>query len=735
MIKIHIRAILMFAAIAIIFACIINYVNKFNDAVKDIEQNSNTSYKYICTISEFPYTKDNKIRVFADVISTDHPADITGYKIQFDMSKNYYDILKYGNKIQVDAAIEAANTSANYGNFDYRNYLMSKNTIAICSSDSILKVELVSEGKGLDGCLYKLQKKAILSIKKYFDGDDRALINAMLTGDRTDIDENLTEMYQKAGIYHIVSVSGLHTGIFISVFAYIMALLPFSKRRTSHIAKLSAVIISVLLYMFTGYGISITRVILMCAVTALCMLTKRDFNITSSIVIAAYVILLFMPYQIFSTAYQLSFLSTYGLCLAVNLRQKYTNGKTDGYLMTSTVISTGSTFVTAPVCAYCFCFISTVSSLANIVVIPLSNGLLISSVTFCILCAFLPHKVLNIIKFVPLTLSKLINSAAELVTRADKCMVRLSLTDVLLIYVVFAVAVCVIISIKRHKHENAVIIVLIFAFVATSVCCMPSNKTKVTFINCLKGEATLVTTPLGKNIMFDCGSASFENPAEDLFETYFMHNGIKQIDTLYLSYFDDEHTNAVNKLIVMGYIKSVAIPPDIDIKNENVQFNRKKIINTAKRFEIPVTYINSEYVHTLDGVNISVAGSNFDLKNKNACAIYKISYGDISFLLSSCLGADGLKQVTQNTKCTVLKLPNYGNAVKATQSYISNADPEYAVITAPIKDRYLSVSDELIQILENRKITTYRTDYNQTITFATDGATINQIKARKKNVN
>ncbi len=735
MIKNHIRAIVIFAAIAIVFACIINYVNRFNDAVKDIEQNSSTSYKYICTISEFPYIKNDDIRVFANVVSTNHPADITGYKIQFDIDNDYYDILKYGNKIEVCAAIEAANTGANYGNFDYRNYRMSKNTIAICNGDSILKVELISEGKGLNGFLYRLQKKAILSIKKYFEGDDRALINAMLTGDRTDIDENLTEMYQKAGIYHIVSVSGLHTGIFISVFAYIMALLPFSKRRTSLVAKLSAVVISALLYMFTGYGISITRVILMCAITALCMLTKRDFSITSSIVIAAYAILLFMPYQIFSTAYQLSFLSTYGLCFAVNMRQKYTNGKTDGYLMTSTVISTGSTFVTAPVCAYCFGFISTVSSLANIVVIPLSNGLLISSVIFCILCAFLPYKVLNIIKFVPLTLSKLINSAAELVTRADKCMAKLSLTDVLLIYVIFAVAVCVIISIKRHKTANAVIIVLVVAFVASSVCCMPSNKTKVTFINCLKGEATLVTTPLGKNIMFDCGSVSFENPAEDLFETYFVHNGIKQIDTLYLSYFDDEHTNAVNKLIVMGYIKAIAIPPEIDVTNKKVQLNRKRVINTAERFGVKIIHTDSQYKCIVDGVNIFVAGNNFDLKNKNACAIYKISYGDISFLLSSCLGADGLKQVTQNTKCTVLKLPNYGNIVKATQSYISNADPEYAVITAPVKDRYLSVSDELIQIIEHKNIPIYRTDYNQTITFVTDGATINQIKTRKKNVN
>ena len=734
MITNHIRAFVIFIALVIVFSCIINYVDKFDSAVAEIEQNTDNIYKYICKISEFPYIKGDYIQVFAEVLNTDNPSHITGYKIQFYMDKSICDIVQYGNTIEVYGRIKCAQESANYGNFNQRIYLMSKNTVAICNVENSSDIRCISQCDGIDGMLYKLQQKAILNIDNYFEGKERALIKAMLTGNRTDIDDDLAEIYQKAGIYHIVAVSGLHTGIFISVFVYIMALMPFSKRRRYYISKICAVIISILLYMYTGYGISITRVILMSMITVVCMLLRRDFSITWSIVMAAYIILLFMPYKIFSTAYQLSFLSTYSLCIAINIRQKYLGDKKDGYFVTSMIISAGSALGTAPVCAYCFGFISTMSTVANLAVIPLATALLISSVIFCLLCAVLPSGIISVLKFVPIILAKFINEIAKLVTLTDKCIVKLSLTDILLIYVFFALSLCVIISIKRHKFANTIITMLVFSFTLSSLSCSASNKTKVTFLNCLDGECTIVTTPAGNNIMFDCGSSDFTNPGEDLFETYFMHNGIKRIDTLYISYFDNKHISAADKLMVMGYIGEIVLPDKTHISDKQIRLNRKKLINTAKRFGVPITYINSKFSRTTDGVNISILCDNLDMNDTDACAVYKIEYGDVSFLLSSCVGEDGVKRITSDAKCTVLKIPNYKNVIKATRRYMYRTNPEYAVITAPLKDKFMQ-NNSLIKMLENKNIPIYRTNYNHTITFVTDGLTINQIKTSKENNN
>lgn len=732
MIKNHLRPIIIFFALAFVFVSILHYVAEFTGNVKYIERNPGT-YTYNCRITEFPYEKSNKIRVFADVINSDSPYNIHGYKIQFDLDKDNYDILKYGNIITVTGTVKTANTSANYGNFDYRNYLMSKNTIAICSDNDVDKTELVSQSNGLDRILYNLQLNAIFSIEKYFDGDDRALIKAMLTGDRADISSELTDMYQKAGIYHIVSVSGLHTGIFISVIAYLLAMLPIGKRKASIVAKISAVIISVLIYMFTGYGISITRVIVMCAITAFCMMVKRKYNIIMCILTAAYIIVLIMPYQIFSTAFQLSFLSTFGLCVALNILQKYSNKKQPGYLSTSLSISAGSVIATAPVCAYCFGFISVIALVANIVVIPLSNMLLISSALFCISSAVFPEFIMNIIKYVPMTFSTLINSATDLVTNNNIPELEVNTTQIVFIYIAVVLIGCIVILFKKRHFVVAATSILASVMLFTFIC-LPSSDMKVTFINCLNGESTLVTTPNGTRLLFDCGSASFETPKEDLFETYFKHHNISKIDTLYISYYDEAHTNAVNKLIVGGYIKQIVLPPKADITNDEILLNRKKIINTASNFGTQIKYTESEYSHiTEDGVVICTIGNNFRLKNKNATAVYKIQYGNISFLLSSCIGAKGQELLTDVTDCTVIKTPNFGNWVKATPNYIMGANPEYAVITAIPDSKYYKVDEKLKKLLNDNNIPMYRTDVNQTITFTINGAKIKSIKTRRDN--
>ena len=118
------------------------------------------------------------------------------------------------------------------------------------------------------------------------------------------------------------------------------------------------------------------------------------------------------------------------------------------------------------------------------------------------------------------------------------------------------------------------------------------------------------------------------------------------------------------------------------------------------------------------------------MSDKNGCAVYRIAYKDVSFVLSSCLGAKGQTALTGSTECDVLKVPNYGSKVKATEQYILSSKPKYAVITAPARDRYAKVDTDLLSALENKGIPTLRTDTHQTITFVTDGNDINKVITR-----
>lgn len=734
MIKNHLRTLTVMTAILILVICSLSYFVQFRRNTDALTAENCGTY-HICKVNSYPIYDGDKIKFYGQIKETDAKAPITGYNLFISAPGDAYDIIKYGSTMSISCPVTIADTAANYGNFNYRSYLMSRNAIGVLYVQNSADIKIVSEKGGISGAIYHLRQKAIFNIQKYFNGDDRALITAMLTGDRSDISDSLFDKYKTAGIYHIVAVSGLHTSIFISIIAYLIAMLPFRKRRKAILIRTAAIVISLLLFMFTGHGISIVRVIFMSSVLWIGMVFHREYNLIASVITSAFVILVLMPYQILSSSFQLSFLSTLGMCVALELTKGFNQSpKKLHRTATSLAISAGSTIATAPVCAYSFGAISLLGLVFNLAAIPISTALLISVVIFSLLSAFLPESIMLILRSVPLILSRLINTLAALAEKLSVFYISVNLRQtVIFLLIVSALGAIIYLTVNKKYIRSLVIAILIVA-INLSVYTYASSRTsplKVTFINAVRGEATLIRTPKGKNILFDCGSATFDSPGEDLFATYFMHNGVKKIDKLYISYFDDEHTNGINQLMNTGFVREVIIPPDIKAKDK-ILTNRKKIVNTASKLGIPVIYMHSNTVSDIEsGLTVNFAYDNFDLADKNGCGVYKVNYKDVSFVLSSCLGAKGQAELTGSTECDVLKLPNYGNKVKATEQYIVSSKPKYAIITTPARDKYAKVDTELISLLESNNIPYLRTDIHQTITFVTEGYDIDKVITRK----
>ena len=293
------------AIIAIVVLSVLTYNSKFNNLIKDIENNENTKYSFTCVISEYPLYDDDKIKLYCDIKSTDYPIDIVDRKILLNVSKDYYDICTYGSKIKFSSVLKSASVAMNYGNFSYRNYLKSKNVIGIVSPDG--DIEKLPSEKGIDQYIYSIRRKSINYINTSFSGDDRGLIKAIITGDRADITDKMYDSYKKTGIYHIVAVSGLHVGIIITLITQLMFLIKMKSRRKAILTRILSIVVAILFFIFTGYGVSILRVILMLSILMLSLVFRRKYSITTSIISSALVIALIFPYYVFSISYQLSF--------------------------------------------------------------------------------------------------------------------------------------------------------------------------------------------------------------------------------------------------------------------------------------------------------------------------------------------------------------------------------------------------------------------------------------------
>lgn len=731
MIKKLLRPFVIAVILGITFANIFIYNNRYTTKVNSIDTYAQDNYSFVCKIIDYPIVEKDTIKTYADIISTDFPIKINKYRLLLRLPKDDYDNIHCGYKVELKGKISSPSTAMNKGSFDYRRYLQSKNVIAIFDRTDGGELKCISKNIGIGDIIYNIRLKAIYNIQSHFKGDISALCTAMLTGDRSAITDEMNENYRRCGIYHIVSVSGLHAGIFICVITFVLSLLPFSNSKKKRVIRIFAVFVSILLYIFTGFGISVTRVVLMTALILCANMIKREYNVIIALPCAAILILLAMPYQIFSVSFQLSFLATYGLCISLNiLKQKIPDNKIGKWILTPAAISLGATMATIHISVYHFHGVSIVGLLLNLAAVPLATVLLSTLAAFSFLSLFLPFDIMALLKYIPFIPARLINILSEFIGSFEYAYINVSprifmnysLLTLLVIGAVYAI-------LKKKKFTLTIITSIIIVNCTLMLYNTLCDNTKITFINAGKGEAVLIETAQNNRILIDCGSKSSKDPANDIFIPYLECTGYRKIDRLYISYFDDEHTNSVNHLIINGYIREIIFPEETEISVDNVRFNRRKIIDTAQKHGVKYSYIIFGSTHMIDkSCSIHLREQNKNLKDKNAAAVYTVKCGDTSFLLSSCLGAKGQEVFSDIPyDCDVIKIPSYGKMTKNTEKYILSANPEFAVITFPQRDKYEKFDSNLISTLTKHNIDYARTDKSGTLTFITNGKKIKKI--------
>ena len=115
-------------------------------------------------------------------------------------------------------------------------------------------------------------------------------------------------------------------------------------------------------------------------------------------------------------------------------------------------------------------------------------------------------------------------------------------------------------------------------------------------------------------------------------------------------------------------------------------------------------------------------GTDDDLNNNSV--VIKLVYGEVSFLLTGDLQAEGEARLLRgggNLRATVLKVPHHGAATSCTPEFLRAVSPEWALISAGGSARLGHPSEEVIERLEAVGAKVLRTDIDGAITVETDG--------------
>lgn len=196
------------------------------------------------------------------------------------------------------------------GQFDYPRYLSRQGISAIGYAPANSWQEIGYRrlhGPRMWQMILKERMAALL-------GTDRAygIIAALTLGWREDLDDETRRGFQRAGAMHVLAVSGLHTGILMSVLWLLLTGFGLWKPLYEERVKMTLLysVLCAMLWLYaglTGWTPSVVRSVVMVCVASVAVLARRQAVSLNSVCLAALLILTVRPYDLFSVSFQLSF--------------------------------------------------------------------------------------------------------------------------------------------------------------------------------------------------------------------------------------------------------------------------------------------------------------------------------------------------------------------------------------------------------------------------------------------
>ncbi|MBQ9990547.1 MAG: ComEC/Rec2 family competence protein [Lachnospiraceae bacterium] len=237
------------------------------------------------------------------------------------------------------------------------------------------------ESVGLSERLWRLRQWGSQTLETCLGEEDGGLISAMILGEKGSLSEETKTLYQKNGISHILSISGLHLMLLG------MGLLKALQKLAFPIvvaAPLSMVIMAVYC-VFTGSSVSTVRATLMFCSLLLAKLIGRSYDSLSALGLAASLQLISNPWSLMNSGFQLSYLAVVGVSAVVpRLNQIF---PTKNKLIQSIMVSVGVGLVTLPVLLYQFGTYPWHSIFLNLLVVPVMAVLLWLALSLLVLAA------------------------------------------------------------------------------------------------------------------------------------------------------------------------------------------------------------------------------------------------------------------------------------------------------------------------------------------------------------
>jgi competence protein ComEC len=283
------------------------------------------------------------------------------------VSTSLFPTFNYGDLVKVEGKIkQVENFQTDTGrDFDYIGFLAKDD---IFYSISFAQVEKISSHNGsvLKNILFKFKNYFLTKINSLIKEPESALLGGLILGAKNSLGQELQDNFRRAGVSHIVALSGYN----VTIIAFgIMTVLSFLPRLFS----LSFGVIGIFLFaLMTGGGATVVRASIMSVLVLLSKSTHRKYDMKHALILAGFFMLIHNPkILVFDISFQLSFLATLALIFICPIIETKLTFITERFKIRELVVATVATQIfVLPFIIYKMGLVSVYALFTNLFVLP-----------------------------------------------------------------------------------------------------------------------------------------------------------------------------------------------------------------------------------------------------------------------------------------------------------------------------------------------------------------------------
>ncbi len=530
-------------------------------------------------------------------------------------------------------------------------------------------------------------------------GEYAPVYQAMLLGDKSQLEEDVKDRYQMAGMLHMLAISGLHLSLLG------MGCFRILQRLGASIPLAGSVSVFLLFSygILTGEGVATMRALCMFVLVMGAKLLGRTYDLLSALALAAILLLADSPYYLFYSGFLLSFGCICGIawilpCLEKAFALKKQNPKKWDWrvaLANGLTASISIQLATLPLTLYFFFEFPMYGILLNLAAIPTLSVVLVSGIlggTFGLLGEWLvlPGNVL-------LWFYDFLGALAQNLPMTTWVAGQPKLWQIA-VYYLFLMAGLRLVTWEKLQQEKRLwlrgaVLVVCAALAVGILGWRDGHRLSVTCLDVGQGDCIVVCTPEGFHHLIDGGSSNVQEVGRYRILPYLKSQGISRLDYVWVSHTDSDHIGGISELLQLQKEHRLSVEivhlllPEWGHRPEEYE----KLICLAEEAGVRVQFLARGDILKEKKASwrvLSPGEAEGEDVNESSLVV-ELEYGTFQGMFTGDIGVKTEERIAEGL-CDVdfLKVAHHGSKNSTGELFLKKTRPEIAVISCSRTNRY-----------------------------------------------